>query len=160
MSSPPADLGTPENYLPPGVLLDQEDSIDMACDLWALGCTLFEIRLQLPLSYMLIDRDELQAEMVRFFGKPPQTWWDKWERREEFFDDQGVWLQASKEQWSLEVALNKPMEIVQGGTVQKAVKISIQEQQAIMDLLYGMFQFEPGKRLSIDQVLNHKLFEM
>ncbi|KEY74470.1 hypothetical protein S7711_04506 [Stachybotrys chartarum IBT 7711] len=159
-SSPPADLGIPENYLPPEVLLDQEGSIGLACDLWALGCTLFEIRLQLPLFYMLSDRDELLAEMVRFFGKPPQTWWDKWERRGEFFDDQGVWLQDSEEEWSLEVALSKPMEIVQGGTVQKALNISLQERQAIMDLLYGLLQLEPGKRLSIDEVLNHNWFKM
>jgi hypothetical protein len=42
---------------------------------------LFGIREQIALFYMLIDRDELLAEIVRFFGKPPLEWWDKWEAR-------------------------------------------------------------------------------
>lgn len=72
IASPPADLGIPENYLPPEVLLDQEDATSQACDIWALGCTLFEIREQLALFYMIFDRDELLAEIVRFFGKLPE----------------------------------------------------------------------------------------
>jgi hypothetical protein len=39
---------------------------------------------------MIFDKDELLAEMVRFFGKPPQTWWEKWEGREDLFGDQGT----------------------------------------------------------------------
>ncbi|PTD06568.1 hypothetical protein FCULG_00007189 [Fusarium culmorum] len=52
-------LGIPKNYLPPEVLLDLPDAVGPACDLWALGCTLFEIREQLPLFYMIYDSDEL-----------------------------------------------------------------------------------------------------
>ncbi|KAG5789521.1 hypothetical protein H9Q69_011422 [Fusarium xylarioides] len=73
-SSPPEDLGIPENYLPPEILLEHPDAIGPSCDLWALGCTLFEIREQLPLFYMIYDKDELLAEMVRFFGKLPGEW--------------------------------------------------------------------------------------
>ncbi|RMZ77755.1 hypothetical protein DV737_g4221, partial [Chaetothyriales sp. CBS 132003] len=86
-SSPPADLGTPQHYLWPEVLLGQEHAIGLGCDLCALGCTLFEIWEQILLFYMIPDKDELLAEMVRFFGIPPQMWWDKWEARKNFFDD-------------------------------------------------------------------------
>ncbi|KAK7433291.1 hypothetical protein QQZ08_000229 [Neonectria magnoliae] len=72
ISSPPDDLGIPENYLPPEVLLEEANAIGPACDLWALGCTLFEIRQQIPLFYMIFDDQELVAEMVRFFGKLPE----------------------------------------------------------------------------------------
>ncbi|KAL9573941.1 hypothetical protein ACKAV7_001933 [Fusarium commune] len=82
-SSPPEDLSIPENYLPPEILLECPDAIGPACDLWALGCTLFEISEQLPLFYMIFDRDELLAEMVRFFGKLPEDWWAMLEAREE-----------------------------------------------------------------------------
>lgn len=108
IASPPADLGIPENYLPPEVLLNQENAISQACDIWALGCTLFEIRKQLALFYMIFDRDELLAEIVRFFGKLLVEWWDKWAARADFCDEEGTWLQrGDDEEWSLEVALGK-----------------------------------------------------
>lgn len=104
--TPLEDLGMPENYLPPEVLLEQENAVGPACDIWALGCTLFEIRQQIPLFYMIYDIDELLADMVRLFGKPPQAWWNKWEARKDFFDDQGKWLRGGDDaqEWSLEVA--------------------------------------------------------
>ncbi|RYP82135.1 hypothetical protein DL769_001740 [Monosporascus sp. CRB-8-3] len=167
ISSPPTDLGIPENYLPPEVLLGQENAIGLACDLWALGCTLFEIREQLPLFYMIFDKDELLAEMVRFFGKPPQTWWDKWEAREDFFDDQGTWLRDGddKEEWSLEAALSKPIEIVQpggdhNGAAQKVLITSKAEQGLMADLLYKLFRYEAEKRPSVEEVLAHEWFKM
>ncbi|KAI0535155.1 kinase-like protein [Xylaria digitata] len=168
ISSPPPDLGTPENYLPPEVLLGgHENVIGPACDLWALGCTLFEIRAQLPLFYMIFDQDELLAEMVRFFGKPPQTWWDRWEAREDFFDYEGTWLQDGdeKEEWSLEVALSKPLEVVRMGrghnsAAPKTSVMSKVEQGLLADLLYKLFRYEPEKRLSVEEVLAHEWFGM
>lgn len=160
ISSPPEDLGMPENYLPPEVLLDEENAIGLACDLWALGCTLFEIRKQIPLFYMIFDTNELLAEMVRFFGKPPQMWWDKWEARGDFFDEQGTWLQDGddKEEWSLEVALSKPIEVIE--PVQKVLITSEAEQRLLADLLYKLFRYEGEKRLRVEEVLAHEWFKM
>lgn len=148
ISSPPEDLGIPENYLPPEVLLEQENAISPACDLWALGCTLFEIREQLALFYMIFGKDELLAEMVRFFGKPPDGLWDRWEARGDFFNDQGVWLrQGDDEDWSLEMALSKPTEtIIQGedreGEVERSLTTPTDEQALMADLLYKLFRWD------------------
>ncbi len=92
-SSAPEFLGIPENYLPPELLLlDEEDEdgaesapIGPSCDLWALGCTLFEIRAQIPLFYMIFDPDELVAEAVQFFGKLPDDAWTIWKARGRLF---------------------------------------------------------------------------
>lgn len=169
-SSPPSDMGIPENCIPPEVLLEEKNAIGRGCDLWALGCTLFEIRKQIPLFYMIYDIDELLAEMVRFFGKLPDGWWDKWDARQDFFDDQGVWLRdydgEEKEEWSLEVSLRKPIEIVrrgnaeQGGVFQKELVISDAEQKLMADLLYKLLRFEPEKRLSAEEVVAHEWFNM
>lgn len=166
ISSPPAELGIPENYLPPEVLLGQDDAISRSCDIWALGCTLFEIREQLALFYMIFDRDELMAEIVRFFGKPPQEWWDKWEAREDFFDKEGTYIQhGDDEEWSLEVALSKPTETFLPGAdgkqeEQKSLITPKAEQELIADLLYKMFRFEPEERPSVEEVLSHEWFKM
>ncbi|OAA59531.1 Protein kinase-like domain protein [Niveomyces insectorum RCEF 264] len=169
LSSPPADLGMPENYLPPEVLLDVENPIGPACDLWALGCTVFEIRQQIPLFYMIFDTDELLAEMVRFFGMLPQGWWDQWEAREDYFDQKGAWLRGEddgeiKEEWSLEVALSKPLEVVDpgrdGGVIQRALITPEAEQKLMADLLYKLFRYEPEKRLRAEDVVAHAWFQM
>lgn len=167
ISSPPADLGMPENYLPPEVLLGHDDAVGLGSELWALGCTLFEIRKQLPLFYMIFDQDELLAEMVRFFGKPPQTWWDKWEARKDLFDDEGKWLrdEENQEGWSLEVALSKPMEIVQPPEGQRRdaqtrLITSKAEQVLMADLLYRLFRYNAGERPSLEEVLMHEWFKM
>ncbi|KAJ5907539.1 hypothetical protein N7495_000221 [Penicillium taxi] len=101
ISSPPPDSGTPECYLPPEVLLEMENGIESdissdenyqcshkypissACDLWALGCTLFEIRKQ---NKLLDDQEPLLADMVRLLGKP--RWWNNWKTRKNFFTDE------------------------------------------------------------------------
>lgn len=162
-SSPPEDLGIPENYLPPEILLECPDTIGPACDLWALGCTLFEIREQLPLFYMIYDKDELLSEMVRFFGKLPEDWWAKWEARGEYFDKDGKWLR--EEDWSLEVALSKPIEIFESGEkCKEGPKKSLQtpeaEQRLMADLLYRLFKYDPSERISVEEVLRHEWFRL
>ncbi|EXK27642.1 CMGC protein kinase [Fusarium oxysporum f. sp. lycopersici 4287] len=163
-SSPPEDLGIPENYLPPEILLEHPDTIGPACDLWALGCTLFEIREQLPLFYMIYDKDELLAEMVRFFGKLPESWWAKWEAREEYFNADGKWLRE-EEDWSLDVALSKPMEIFDAGEKykegpKKSLETPEEEQKLMADLLYQLFKYDPCMRTNAEGVLRHKWFKL
>ncbi|KAJ4249142.1 hypothetical protein NW762_012477 [Fusarium torreyae] len=163
-SSPPGDLGILECYLAPEVLLELPGAVGPACDLWALGCTLFEIREQLPLFYMIYDNDELLAEMVRFFGKFPENWWARWEARENFFDDDGSWLRKGKD-WSLEMALSKPMEVFKSGDgYGKGPKQSLEtpeaEQKLMADLLYRLFKYDPVERISAEEVLDHGWFRL
>ncbi|KAJ4411618.1 hypothetical protein N0V82_008987 [Gnomoniopsis sp. IMI 355080] len=167
ISAPPESIGIPENYLPPEVLLEQDNAIGLGSDLWALGCTLFEIREQLPLFYMIFDKDELLAEMVRFFGKPPQAWWEKWEARKDFFDDKGTYIRdgEDREEWSLEVALSKPIQIFdpdegQDGSATESLTTPKVEQELIADLLYRLFRYEAEERLSAEEVLMHEWFKM
>lgn len=68
VSSPPEYVGTPDDYLPPEVLLEQENPVGLACDIWALGCTFFGIRQQIPISDMIYDPDDLIVEIASFFG--------------------------------------------------------------------------------------------
>lgn len=171
---PLTELDIPVNYLPPEILLEEANSIGPACDLWALGCTLFEIRQQIPLFYMIFDEDELLAEMVRFLGKLPERWWRKWEAKGEFFDESGRWLGDGdeeamdgdeKEVWSLEAALSKPVEIIQpgpgeNGTRRRALVTPSEEQRLLADLLYKLLQYEPGKRIGAEEVLGHEWFRM
>lgn len=165
ISSPPKDLGIPENYLPPEVILEDENSIGPACDLWALGCTFFEIRCQTPLFYMIDDRDELLAEMVGFFGKLPDGLWEKWDARGDYFEEDGKRIeiegQAQDEPYTLEVALNQELESFEYGkeAEKKVLAFPAGEQRLCKDLLTKLFSYTPGERLSAEDVLQHEWFK-
>jgi serine/threonine-protein kinase SRPK3 len=84
-SDPPEDLGIPEAYCSPELILDKVASI--GSDLWALGCTLFEIRTGRKLfdSYD-DDMDSHLYCMVLRLGKLPEPWWTAWEARQNWFE--------------------------------------------------------------------------
>ena len=166
ITSPPHNLGTPQNYLPPEILL-KEHAVGVACDLWALGCTLFEIRQQIPLFYFIQGKDELLSEAVTFFGKLPPGLWDKWDARGKYFSAEGVpqeYLDDTEEKWSLEVYLSKPMEVASLGQNSLAKRMALvtpeEEQKLMADLLYQLFRYRPEERLSAEEVLAHKWFQM
>jgi serine/threonine protein kinase len=90
---PPDDLGTPGPYRSPELIL--EKAAGVGSDLWALGCTLFEIRTGRKLFDLFDDDDDSYLDaMVQILGKMPEPWWStKWERRKKIYkdevDDQG-----------------------------------------------------------------------
>lgn len=97
---PTKGLGIPASYSAPESLFDMPPS--SASDLWALGCLIYEIRAGAPLfSYFFgpPTKDMQLAAFVSTFGKLPETWWNQWEVRDAFFDDNGVALQRSESPW-------------------------------------------------------------
>jgi serine/threonine protein kinase len=163
-SSPPVNIGIPEDYLAPEVILEGGASIGIACDLWALGCTLFEIRRQMPLFYMVDDRDELLEEMVEFFGKLPERWWGMWEARADFFDENGKRIgvgQEDEEVHTLETALSSKLEVFRMGSEDKKFLATPEEEQRLCkDLLSKLFTYTPGNRWSAAEVIQHDWFKM
>ncbi|KAL8344184.1 hypothetical protein RB601_004622 [Gaeumannomyces tritici] len=138
-----------------------------ACDLWALGCTLFEIRAQEPLLDKTADRDELLEQMVRLFGKLPEPMWDyQWEGRRKRFDNEGNDLaRAGKgDQTSLEMYLSPPTYGLppsggrKGINIQKAIPEA--ERKLLADLLRSLLRYAPGERASVEKVLAHDWFKL
>ncbi|KAL8288289.1 hypothetical protein RB600_003975 [Gaeumannomyces tritici] len=137
-----------------------------ACDLWALGCTLFEIRAQKPLLDKTADRDELLVEMVQLLGKLPESMWDhQWEGRRKQFDDEGNYLArlGKDDQISLEMFLSPPTYgLPQSGgrkgiNIQKAIPEA--ERKLLADLLRSLLRYAPGERASVEKVLAHDWFK-
>ncbi|CZR51029.1 related to dis1-suppressing protein kinase dsk1 [Phialocephala subalpina] len=159
--SPPTDLGIPENYLPPEVIIEGGTSIGLACDLWALGCTLFEIRHQVRLFYMINNKDELLAEMVRFFGKLPESWWESWEARTDFFDENGKTLSAADEGYTLDTVLDNKIEVFERGSKDKNIFIVPKEEQKLCkDLLLKLLTYTPGDRLNAEEAMQYDWFKL
>lgn len=156
-SSPPEDLGAPDHYLPPELLLDECLAPGPAADLWALGCTLFEIRQQLSLFQATNDPDSVLAHIVLLFGKLPEKWWDRWESRRDFFDDQGRWTRSSSSS-SLEEDLKRELKTFGAETCTPRSSMTTPEiqQKLLADLLYKLLRYEPARRLTAEQALEHE----
>lgn len=82
-SSP--DIGTPKGYCAPEFLFHAARSV--SSDIWALGCTIYEIRTGSSLfKYRGVPtRDKMLSSMVSLLGTLPQVWWDKWEEGREWY---------------------------------------------------------------------------
>ncbi|KAK4982675.1 hypothetical protein LTR50_007636 [Elasticomyces elasticus] len=71
-SPPPNGVGTPVSYCSPELIL--ESKAGKVSDIWALACTIFEIRAGFPLFESFVgSSDEILEEIVRILGMPPKT---------------------------------------------------------------------------------------
>ncbi|KAJ4328625.1 hypothetical protein N0V84_000984 [Fusarium piperis] len=154
-STPPKALGIPDSYQPPELLLGESPAPGPSADLWALGCTLFEIRQQIQLFYMLPNPDEIIADIVMLFGKLPNPLWDKWDSRNRFFDDNAHGPRA--EDATLEMFLTRELELWRPGPVATWPRLITpeEEQKQLADLIYKLLKYEATERLTAEEALEH-----
>ncbi len=79
-------VGTPSAYCAPELLFDSTAGVgtSLQSDVWALGCTLFEIRAGAQLFESWFGgRDEVVEAMVETLGKLPEPWLSEWMLRTE-----------------------------------------------------------------------------
>ncbi|KAM5356676.1 hypothetical protein ACJ41O_003322 [Fusarium nematophilum] len=155
---PPEDLGTPGPYRSPELIL--ETAIGLGADLWALGCTLFEIRTGRGLFKTFDDDDnEYIDAMVQVLGKLPEPWWSTtWEIRRKCYkdeaDENGLAVSAAEPEtpgvWYLEVSLSE----------EGHREIPQQEIDIFADFLGRLLQYEPEKRMSAAAALEHEWFKL
>jgi serine/threonine-protein kinase SRPK3 len=68
-----------------------DSKISFASDVWALACTIFEIRAGSPLFDSFLSSDTLiLKQIVETLGRFPEPWWSAWEARRAWFDETGT----------------------------------------------------------------------
>ncbi|KAF7945161.1 hypothetical protein EAE96_009940 [Botrytis aclada] len=87
-TAPSLDLGTPKSYCAPEFLFGCYRSV--ASDIWALGCTIFEIRTGSRLFKYdgVPNRDEMLIAALRLLGAFPDEWWAAWKEGLEWYKQQ------------------------------------------------------------------------
>jgi serine/threonine-protein kinase SRPK3 len=138
------------SYVPPELYFLPRESLSFPSDIWALACTIWAIMGSLPL-FCGIDTsaDLMIKEHVGLLGKLPPEWWRKWEDRLTWFSEEGeeidMWMSTSwKAHW--EFSVQAPRRKF------KMEEIGEEEKAALFDMLKAMLAFEPGKRITVDQV--------
>ncbi|KAH9895553.1 protein kinase-like protein [Xylariomycetidae sp. FL2044] len=184
MSAPPEDLGIPPSYRGPEAILDGK--IGVFSDLWALGCTLFEIRTGRKLFQPFEqDDDEFLLLLVELLGPLPEPWWSTtWARR------RSMWLDMADEQgravstidgdsWKSELTGTVHPSVAEGArSLQEKLApgvwymsdgslsgdkghraIKAAEIETFADLLGQLLRYQPEERISAEDALRHRYFE-
>lgn len=145
-------------------------------DVWALACTIFEIRAGFPLfEAFLGGDDEILKEIVATLGKLPEPWWSAFENHHLWFDEDG-----KPKAWELQQVL---VPVEKTSIKQKLASIGDQdvppatgndgpmmerpgtklvevEIQLLGDLLAKMLCYRPQDRIKISEVISHPWFAL
>lgn len=133
------------------------DLIGLACDIWALGCTLFEIRLQGQLVQMINDPDQALEALVGFFGKLPEPWWSEWKARGQYFTEDGERLKW--EHFRLHQTISYTMQILENRKPVKEFTMPEGEQDDFEVFITWILRYKPEDRPGIDEVIHHPWFK-
>lgn len=174
-------VGTPVAYCAPELIFD--DEVSVWSDVWALGCTIFEIRAGAGLFMSFFGGpDEILRQMVQTFGRLPDQWWSRWGNRYQFFKDVGkpreVWpnntplavgyplrqhiqdIGAEDECIENEDSIANDQEASTRLMEPKGIRPSDAEVDCIENLLGSILKYEPAQRSPVEIVTQHPWFTM
>ncbi|GAA88373.1 hypothetical protein AKAW_06487 [Aspergillus luchuensis IFO 4308] len=149
----PLELHTPTALLPPEAFF--QDPITPSADIWTLGCTLYDILGERPLfETWADDPDDVIGEMVSTLGKLPKKWWQRWEKRPEFFLENGSWNPNFKRIQTPEFRpLNQRLWQMGRGETPQICELQKTEMASFKRLLEGMLAYEPLERVSAREAM-------
>jgi serine/threonine protein kinase len=134
-----------------------------AADVWALACTIFELRAATPLfDSFFASPDQLLRQVVQTLGRLPDRWWRAWPARTLFFDDASG---KPHQSWA-HVPAGRPLAvefplhdcIADIGTESAAPAPSVVEAAQLEDLLAQLLRYEPDERSSATEIRRHTWF--
>jgi len=178
ISDPPEDVGTPGCYRSPELLLKYK--LGIQSDLWALGCTLFEIRTGRKLFESFDDSDDDYLEdMCLVLGRLPEPLWSTtWQDRRRCFtdevDDNGRVIPVGEPERVI-YRTNVDRSVPQGArslvdklapgvwymdarVCQANREIPEEEKPVFADLLGKLLALDPENRISAQAALEHEWF--
>jgi hypothetical protein len=146
--TPTPTLHTPALYSPPEGFFNEPIQPN-AADIWTLGVNLYDVLGERPLFETFAwDRDDIVAEMINTLGQPPLRWWNSWEKRSEFFNEDGSWVADFRRISTPEFRRlhQRLWEMVRGETEQTCEwDVAGGELRALEDCLRSMMAFEPAE---------------
>lgn len=163
-SNPPLHLGIPGKYRSPELIF--EDTAGLACDLWAFACTIFELRTYHELFEPWGENDDpIISEIVRLLGKLPEPWWSAWDKRKNYFEEDG----ASRISKVSGTPISPPTTIVEllaygvhfGITASNRkidIVVPLEEQVVLGDFLLQFLRYDPESRAAVEDMLDHPWF--
>ncbi|KAJ6162927.1 hypothetical protein N7497_002906 [Penicillium chrysogenum] len=147
------DCHTPPAFRAPEAKFEPQAPLTYPSDIWSLATTIWEIiGMKAIFSTDFVHGDEIVSQHIDVLGPMPSEWWQRWEGRPRFFDEQGCPTESYQEnRWpsledSFEIGVQKWRRKL-GGAVDE------NEKAAFLDLMRRMLSFRPEERPTVDEVL-------
>ncbi|KAJ5268309.1 hypothetical protein N7524_005768 [Penicillium chrysogenum] len=147
------DCHTPPAFRAPEAKFEPQAPLTYPSDIWSLATTIWEIiGMKAIFSTDFVHGDEIVSQHIDVLGPMPSEWWQRWEGRPRFFDEQGFPTESYQEnRWpsledSFEIGVQKWRRKL-GGAVDE------NEKAAFLDLMRRMLSFRPEERPTVDEVL-------
>jgi len=163
VSVPPTDLGIPTSCASPELLFDHDAGLPG--DLWALGCTIFEIVTGRKLfPDMFGDGEDVMLQWAQLLGRMPDRWWDLWEARENFFDDEGKPINTgskapSAKIYTLEECIAESLTVRDRAGVFTTLEVPASARGILADLLSRLLRYDPKARCSVEEITQHEYWK-
>jgi serine/threonine-protein kinase SRPK3 len=155
LSRPRYHLGIPILYNPPESLFAEKEGtpIGFAADVWALACFVYELFAKGTLfEGFMPDADDVFNANISLLGKPPKRWWDMWEAKGDFFNENGEWKIKSNRVSDGEY---KPLKTRMGWIVEdREGNITDEELGDLTELLEQMLRWLPDDRARAEELAN------
>ncbi|WEW58159.1 hypothetical protein PRK78_003627 [Emydomyces testavorans] len=136
---------------PPETFFDEP--LGPAVDIWTLGCNFYEILGENPLFFSLFgDQNEVIAEMMSTLGPFPKRWWNSWEKRGDYYSENGSRLEKSHCTRPPR-SLNERLRTMGRGEDPVTCEFSQEEVASIENLLRSMLTYEPSERSTAKDAL-------
>ncbi|KAL8894198.1 MAG: hypothetical protein Q9192_004526 [Flavoplaca navasiana] len=147
---PKHGIQAPLVYLPPEDTFAR-NSLGFPVDIWTLACSIYEIMGDGPLlEGFLSDKDDMIAEMISCVGPLPQDWWNVWEARGDFFEEDGSWrTEMTRCRDSKSRPLSQRIHDMGRDT---DTEFSTEEAKSLERMLGSMLKFKPVERASAEEI--------
>lgn len=97
------------------------------------------------------DEDHAIAEMVSTLGPLPEQWWDRWQKKGDFFLPDGSW-KKEKDTHRAHAPWSRPLS-ERLGLMGRTGEFGAGEMVAVEKLLGGTLTYEPALRISAKKAL-------
>ena len=163
--SPPANgVGTPISYCSPELILEGKAS--RTSDIWALACTIFEVRSGFPLFESFVGSStEVLEEIVSILGSPPESSHSRWKEAGIAITDHAEWDRSAVNERIRAIGSYDQEASIHDSDVTSLKhhkllespgrRITRDEVINLTDLLRTALDYIPEKRLSAEEVANH-----
>lgn len=150
---PGKDCCTPLPMRPPEARFEPQVALSYSADIWSLAVAIWEILgMKAIFSSEFTTADEMVSNHIDVLGPMPLSWWNAWEERSQFFDNDG----HPKEGRHVWLPINEAFEDGVQKYRRKSSRVdefSREETVAILDLMRRMLSFRPEDRPTAEEVL-------